>query len=80
MVTKAKTNTKKVDLTPTPIDDNASWTRESAIRMAIDLFKQPYFSKEANVTSIVAVADTFATFILEGKAAALPEVVEAVQS
>jgi hypothetical protein len=49
-----------------------SWTRECALELSVDLFKQPQFVKEANAYAIVSLADTFATFVLEGKAAAFP--------
>lgn len=49
-----------------------AWTRERALELAIDIFKQPAFIKEANAYTIVNLADTFSTFITKGKDAAFP--------
>ena len=43
------------------------WARERALTWAIDVFKQPFFAKEANAYNIVSLADTFVTFTTKGR-------------
>jgi hypothetical protein len=77
MTTKAKKATTKKEanintLFKTSEAEHYRWTRERALELSIDLFKQPFFVKEANAYAIVSLADTFATFVSEGKDAAFP--------
>lgn len=75
-----KKATKKITSTSKSISDifspsnekDLSWTRERALELAIDMFKQPFFSKEANAYAIVSLADTFSKFVADGKDAAFP--------
>jgi hypothetical protein len=70
-VTVTDATTEDFDIVASNLDDT-KWTRERCLEFAVQVFNNPYFSKEANTYAILDLADNFTKFVIQGKNAVFP--------